>query len=84
MTFDEIVEFVEPEFAQLHDGSFSAIDERQDITGLVLAVHLHNNPCLVYTVTTTEIGVRQNANRSPEALCWRGRTKSLPTRVEPR
>jgi hypothetical protein len=59
VTLDEIVQFIEPEFAQLHDGRLAAIDGRQDISGLVLAVHVHHDPCLVYAVMTTEISVRQ-------------------------
>src|SRR5580700_415225 len=49
---DEIVQLFEPEFGQLHDGSWAAIEGRQEIAGLVLAVHIHPDPCLVYAVKT--------------------------------
>jgi hypothetical protein len=58
VTLDEIVQFVEPEFVQLHDRRLAAIAGRQDISGLVLTLHVHHDPCLVYAVITTEIRVR--------------------------
>jgi hypothetical protein len=46
VTLDEIVQFIDPEFAQLDDGSLAAIDGRHDISGLVLAAPLDHDPCL--------------------------------------
>jgi len=66
VTFDEVRQFADSEPAQLHDRRLPAVCRRQHVSRLFLAVDVHNDPRLVYAVTATEVGVRQEMGAALE------------------